>query len=69
MTRIQTITTILSQLRISYHLHYDCNTPDVITVSTEVMDSMLFREELTIANIFFEQTGIDNGQATIKIFL
>lgn len=69
MTRIQTITMILSQLGISYHLRYDCNKPDMITVSTDVMDSMLFRDELTIANIFFEQVGIEEGGPFIKIFL
>lgn len=69
MNRIQAVTNILSHLGISYHLRYDCNAPDVITVSTDVMDSILFRDELTIANIFFEQVGIEEGGPFTKIYL
>lgn len=69
MNRIQTITNILSQLGISYHLRYDCNMPDVITVSTDVMDSILFHDELTIENIVFEHIGIEDGGPFTKIFL
>jgi hypothetical protein len=69
MTPIQRITTILSGLGISYHLHYDCNTPSVVTVSTSVTDSVLFKDELTIAGIFFEHIGIEDGGPTTKVYL
>jgi hypothetical protein len=69
MTPIQRITTILSGLGISYHLHYDCNTPNVVTVSTSVTDAVLFKDELTIAGIFFEHIGIEQGGPTTKVYL
>jgi hypothetical protein len=69
MTTIQRITTILSGLGISYHLHYDCNTPSVVTVSTSVADSILFKDKLTIAGIFFEHIGIEDGGPTTKVYL
>ncbi len=69
MTNIQRITTILSGLGISYHLHYDCNTPSVVTVSNSVTDAILFKDELTIAGIFFEHIGIEQGGPTTKVYL
>jgi hypothetical protein len=69
MTPIQRITTILSGLGISYHLHYDCNTPSVVTVSTSVTDSVVFKDELTIAGIFFEHIGIEQGGPITKVYL
>ena len=69
MTPIQRITTILSNLGISYHVHYDCNNPKTVTVSTSVTDSVLFKDELTIAGIFFEYIGIEDGGPTTKVYL
>ena len=69
MTRIQSITNILSGLGISYHLHYDCNNPNVVTVSTSVTDAVVFKDELTIAGIFFEHIGIEQGGPTTKVYL
>jgi signal recognition particle subunit SEC65 len=69
MTTIQRITTILSDLGISYHVHYDCNNPKAVTVSTSVADSVLFKDELTIAGIFFEHIGIEDGGPTTKVYL
>jgi signal recognition particle subunit SEC65 len=69
MTRIQTITTILSNLGISYHVHYDCNNPKAVTVSTSVTDAVVFKDELTIAGIFFEHIGIEQGGPTTKVYL
>jgi|688.fasta_scaffold2483925_2 hypothetical protein len=69
MTTIQRITTILSGLGISYHVHYDCNNPKVVTVSTSVADAGLFKDELSIAGIFFEHIGIEDGGPTTKVYL
>jgi hypothetical protein len=43
--------------------------PSVVTVSTSVADAILFKDELTIAGIFFEYIGIEDGGPTTKVYL
>jgi hypothetical protein len=69
MTTIQRITNILSDLRISYHLHYDCNMPEFVTVEAKVTDSITFADELTISGIGFESIGVNQGKTMTKVYL
>ncbi len=66
---IQTITNILSGLKVNYVLNYSCNTPDFVTVQTKLEDSFLFCEQLSVNGIGFDNIGIEKGQVTTKVFL
>jgi len=66
---IQTITNILSGLKVNYVLNYSCNTPDFVTVQTELSDNLLFVRKLKMNGIRFDNIGIEKGQVTTKVFL
>lgn len=66
---IQTITNILSGLKVNYVLNYSCNTPDFVTVQTELIDNLLFGRKLKMNGIRFDNIGIEKGQVTTKVFL
>ena len=66
---IQTITNILSGLKVDYVLNYSCNTPDFVTVETELNDSILFCEQLSVNGIGFDNISLEKGQVTTKVFL
>ena len=66
---IQTITNILSGLKVDYVLNYSCNTPDFVTVETELNDSLLFVEQLSVNGIRFDNIDIEKGQVKTKVFL
>lgn len=66
---IQTITNILSGLKVNYVLNYSCNTPDFVTVQTELSDNLLFGRKLKMNGIRFDNIGIEKGQVTTKVFL
>ena len=66
---IQTITNILSGLKVDYVLNYSCNTPDFVTVETELNDSLVFCEQLSVNGIGFDNIGIEKGQVKTKVFL
>jgi hypothetical protein len=66
---IQTITNILSGLKVNYVLNYSCNTPDFVTVQTELSDNLLFVRKLKMNGIGFDNIGIEKGEVTTKVFL
>lgn len=66
---IQTITNILSGLKVDYVLNYSCNTPDFVTVETGLSDNLIFVRKLKMNAIEFHNIGIEKGQVTTKVFL